>query len=281
MEMVERFFPGGPLCIAADEAFVPLAWHIAGKRPQTQLRLLRQDTLRTALEVPPGTRALLLATPETFTRLHLHERLDFSRGEPRLPGIESKVWIFPVESLMRILSRMPESEAAKARLTEALQPNRKYRITAPGGTDLTFEARRWIPLDFEICTAPVEESVNGVIVADGALFFRKIGEKLTLVIRDGKLVSLAAQTPDGEALAQEYRRMTERDMARPGSRQLAEIGIGFCAGALISDCFMEAEAAENTCHFCFGNNVCYGGENAGDFHGASVLIRSPVWTCEA
>ncbi|MBR3824341.1 MAG: hypothetical protein IKJ39_03990 [Lachnospiraceae bacterium] len=49
----------------------------------------------------------------------------------------------------------------------------------------------------------------------------------------------------------------------------------FFSAATISDCFMEAEAAINTCHFCFGNNVCYGGKNASEFHGNSVLIRNP------
>lgn len=52
------------------------------------------------------------------------------------------------------------------------------------------------------------------------------------------------------------------------------IGIVFFSAATISDCFMEAEAAINTCHFRFGNNVCYGGKNASEFHGNSVLIRN-------
>jgi hypothetical protein len=38
---------------------------------------------------------------------------------------------------------------------------------------------------------------------------------------------------------------------------------------------MESEMVFGTCHFCFGNNDCYGGKNKSDFHGASVLIKEP------
>lgn len=61
------------------------------------------------------------------------------------------------------------------------------------------------------------------------------------------------------------------------NRQLAEIGIGFCNDAFISDSFMETETVVNTCLFCFGNNICYGGSNESEFHGAPVLIRNPVF----
>ena len=71
--------------------------------------------------------------------------------------------------------------------------------------------------------------------------------------------------------------MTARDMQNPVNMQLAEIGIGFCNGAMISDCFMEAETIVNTCHFCFGNNICHGGKNESEFHGASILIRNPIF----
>ena len=93
--------------------------------------------------------------------------------------------------------------------------------------------------------------------------FHWVGERLYL-IADEAFAALA--------------REIGRRHGDPANTQLAEIGIGFCGGAQITDCFMEAEAAAGTCHFCFGNNVCYSGENQSGFHGASVLIRSPVFT---
>lgn len=156
-----------------------------------------------------------------------------------------------------------------------MKPNQKYRITTVAGTDLTFESREWHPLDFEICTAPQEDTINGTIVVDGAVFFQRVTTSIILQIHDGICTDIAASSPSGMALANDYKSMTANVMRNPANIQLAEIGIGFCGGAAISDCFMEAEAAANTCHFCFGNNRCYGGINASDFHGASVLIQNP------
>ena len=44
-----------------------------------------------------------------------------------------------------------------------MKVNQKYKITTEQGTNLIFESRSWIPLDFEVCTAPQEKSVNGII----------------------------------------------------------------------------------------------------------------------
>ena len=186
--------------------------------------------------------------------------------------------ILPAGSLQRIFSRGAENAALRDRLTSLLRPDRPCRITTAAGTNLTFTARTWISLNFEVCTAPVERSVNGVIVVDGAVFFRRVSHPLTFAIRDGMLHDITADTPEGLVLAAEYRRLTAVAMSSPVNRQLAEIGVGCCPGAAISDCFMEAEAAADTCHFCFGGNVFYGGANASGFHGASVLIRRPVFT---
>ena len=221
---------------------------------------------------------LLLAEPESCIKRRLYEKLDFSGGEPRIPGVDSRALIFPADSLCRIFSDVKGIAAQKAKFLSAMKSGEKYRIATGEWTDLTFEARKWIPLDFEICTAPVENSINGKIVADGAVFFKKIGEKLTFIIKNGRIDSVSAESPAGEGLLAEYRNMTAADMKNPANTQLAEIGIGFCPGAEITDCFMEAEAALKTCHFCFGNNIYYGGENESDFHGASVLIKNPVFT---
>lgn len=116
-------------------------------------------------------------------------------------------------------------------------------------------------------------------MVDGAVFFRKNDfekqEKIVLEIEEGKVTRITAYDNKSDELLQEYLKMTSESMADARNIQLAEIAIGFFSAATISDCFMEAEAAINTCHFCFGNNVCYGGKNASEFHGNSVLIRNP------
>ncbi len=118
-------------------------------------------------------------------------------------------------------------------------------------------------------------TINGVIAVDGALFFKKISTILFFYIKDGKIESIKAKENAMPDDLIEYENMTQSDFNNECNKQLAEIGLGFCDNAIISNCFMEAEAAYNTCHFCFGNNECYGGINKSNFHGASILIKEP------
>ncbi len=271
------------LYVLADVAYTEIAQTIKMFHKSAEMRVFQNggsEYVKEMFDVPRGAVVLLLVEPETYVKYRLFQYLDFSEGEPQIPGVASRVLIFPKESICRMfLGDVNENIAEKERILNEMKLNQKYRVTSPQGTDLVFESRSWIPLDFEVCTAPKEASVNGVIVVDGALFFKKIEETLSFVIKEGKIHSITAESEQGKTLVAEYKKMTDGTMKDPVNTQLAEIGIGFCGGAIISDCFMEAETVLHTCHFCFGNNVCYGGENESEFHGASVLIKSPVFTC--
>lgn len=268
-----------PITIIADDKFCKIASNIRAFHNDSKVILLSSYSANNCGDVfrEIDTKCvIMLAEPETYVAYRLFLYLDFSQGEPRIPDIDSKVLIFPLDSVVRIFSISPECDRAeKNRILSELQEDLKYRITTSLGTNLTFQARKWIPLDFEVCTAPIEDSIFGEIVVDGALFFKKIKSKLHFFIEHGKLIKITAFDKIGESDRKEYIAMTENDMKKPVNRQLAEIGIGFCNGAEITDCFMEAEAVNGTCHFCFGNNICYYGNNASEFHGASILIQNP------
>ncbi len=269
--------------LLVDEAYAGIAQEIKQLHTDIEIRMLQADApeqIINAFVLPTAAVVLFLAEPANYVKYRLFQYLDFSKGEPQIPNTISRVLIFPKESFCRMFSGdVDRNVIEKERLLDVMMEKRKYRITTTKGTDLFFEARSWIPLDFEICTAPIETSVDGVIVVDGALFYRKIEEPVTFVIKDGKIQSIAAESETGNALVEEYRNMTAGVMKDTVNMQLAEVGIGFFAGAIVSDCFMEAETVLDTCHFCFGNNVCYGGKNESEFHGASILIKNPVFTC--
>ena len=268
-----------PITIIADDKFCEIASSICEFHHDSKMISLSSyntDSCGDVFHEIDTKCAIVLVEPETYIAYHLFMNLDFSQGEPQIPNIDSKVLVFPLDSVVRIFSMAPEHDRTeKNRILSRLQGYSKYRITTSLGTDLTFRARSWIPLDFEVCTAPIEDSICGEIVVDGALFFKKIRSKLHFFIEQGKLIKITASDQIGEADRAEYIAMTEKDMKESANCQLAEIGIGFCHGAEITDCFMEAETVKGTCHFCFGNNVCYGGNNASEFHGASILIRNP------
>ena len=272
----------GTLLLLADKAYEELAQAIKKYHENAEIIYFDSYVPETASEifkVSSSSVVLLLVEPITYVKYRLSKHLDFNNGEPEIPDRVSKVLVFPKESLCRIFSESADNIAIEQeKIVSEMKDNQKYRITASGGTDLTFESRKWIPLDFEVCTAPIEESINGLIVVDGALFFKKIDEKIAFVVKKGKIQSIKANSPKGDLLVAEYQKMTIRDMQNSVNMQLAEIGIGFCNNAIISDCFMEAEAVSKTCHFCFGNNICYGGKNESAFHGASILVKNPIFT---
>lgn len=190
--------------------------------------------------------------------------------------IKSKVLVFPIESAKRIFSGSIEKEISnRDLLLSKMKANTRYRITTVNGTDLEFTSRYWNISDFKICTAPIENTINGVIAVDGALFFKKISNILYFHISDGRINDIKINDNSAMDDLTEYKNMTHYDFKNEYNKQLAEIGLGFCEKAIISNCFMEAEAVYNTCHFCFGNNECYGGVNKSNFHGASILIKEP------
>lgn len=270
------------LYLLVDETYTEIAQSIKRHHTNTEILLFSSytsDNIKEIFDLPLSEVVLLLAEPESYVNYKLFQYLDFSKGEPQIENTASKVLIFPKDRICRIFSDGADKNIIeKEKILADMKVNQKYRITTAQGTNLIFESRNWIPLDFEVCTAPQETSINGVIVVDGALFFKKIEDTISFVIENGKIKSITACTSKGKTLVAEYIKMTERDMKHPVNMQLAEIGIGFCNGAIISDCFMESEAVLNTCHFCFGNNVCYGGKNESEFHGASILIKNPVFT---
>jgi len=228
--------------------------------------------------VETGSWTFLIANPQSYLKYKLYKYFDFSKGEPIITGVQSKVLILPYDSAERMFAGYWQQDAEyRKALLDRMKENAPYSISTANGTDLTFVSRKWVECDFEICTAPVEESINGKIVADGALFFKRISEKLLFTIRNGKIDRIEVVEESGKELLTEYTKMTEQVFSEKKNLQLAEIGIGISEGAQITDCFMEAEAVKNTCHFCFGNNVYYGGQNASNFHGASVLVKAPIF----
>lgn len=278
-EIIGRFLSDEKsINIIYDEAYSTVVGDITKRKPKAEL--YRLSTAESCAEsfsacADSNNYTLVLTEPYTYSLLNIAAWLDFSRDEPTIKGLPSKVLVFPFDSAKRMFSGNKNADMLIMNSEyDWLKADRKYKITTDAGTNLEFVSRDWRKLDFEICTAPIESSVNGIIAVDGAVFFRALdGVRLSFTISGGHITSITSDTSDGNAIISEYREMTRTAFAEAVNTQLAEIGIGCNTNAQISDCFMEAETVYKTCHFCFGNNVCYGGANASDFHGGSVLIK--------
>jgi len=99
-----------------------------------------------------------------------------------------------------------------------------------------------------------------------------------VILADGKkqpLAEVQCDPQDDEPYRLYVQMMTRQWDQSPASWQVAEIGVGVNGGAQVSGIIMEDEAVRGTCHVCFGDNARYGGQNATDWHGGTVVFWHP------
>ena len=103
------------------------------------------------------------------------------------------------------------------------------------------------------------------------MLFRSI--ELTIV--GGRIQRITCVVKDDPVYRAFAEQMSEALSEADQNWQLAEVGFGGNSLATISGCIMEDEAVRGTCHFCFGDNVRYGGVNHSSWHGGTVVVRQP------
>jgi len=163
-------------------------------------------------------------------------------------------------------------------LRELMERTDRVRLKGPNGTDLNFsirgipavpcEGKRNIP-DGEVFTAPVRDSVNGVIHFSAPTIYRGTTHSdIRLVFHDGKIV---------EASSTATAKLNEVLDADEGARYVGEFAIGFnpyCTRPMKDILFDEKIAG--SIHFTPG--ACYdeaSNGNKSDIHWDMVLIQTP------
>ncbi|MCI8585160.1 MAG: aminopeptidase [Lachnospiraceae bacterium] len=170
-------------------------------------------------------------------------------------------------------------EAAMKPLVELMERTDRVRIKGPG-TDLTFSikgipaipcaGRMNIP-DGEVFTAPVRDSVNGVLSYNTPSVFQGFTyENIRLTFRDGKIV---------EATANNTERITRVFDTDEGARYVGEFAIGVNPYVLepMKDTLFD-EKIMGSIHFTPGN--CYDeapNGNVSSIHWDLVLIQRPEY----
>lgn len=164
-----------------------------------------------------------------------------------------------------------------------LQAASTVRVTSSAGTDFTFGIRHQAGMrETGLYTEPgmvgnlpageaacgIDDGTGeGVLVVDGS--YPGLGlleEPVSLYFEDGAIVRVTgARAAELEALL---------DAAGPGSRLLAELGIGLNPGFRIQGNTLLDEKIAGTIHIATGNDVTFGGSNAVSYH-ADAVIRSP------
>lgn len=182
-------------------------------------------------------------------------------------------WLMPLDSLLRVLSADYGHVCAwRDRLLNALEGAERPHVSTRAGTELTLTPRGWLAVDGEVFTAPWEDSVQGLLALDGALYDDAPANPVLLRVAGGRVVDAA--TFD---CADPRQRLLYDDLTRDaGAAQVAELGLGVSPAARPCAPIMEAEMALGTCHVGFGHNVPYGGLNSSATHVDVGLLQPTI-----
>lgn len=182
-------------------------------------------------------------------------------------------WLIKSESLVRIYGvNREENIDFQNYLKTNLKNSTKIRITSKNGTDLKIRPRDWNTLFGEIYTAPIENKSNGTIVIDGSAYYGPPKIPISLQILNGRVTNMSELNKNDKQQA-----MVLKDLSTDSnSNVLAEFGIGTNLGANILEYVMESEQARGTCHFGFGLNKEYGGENYSSIHIDYVILNPTI-----
>ncbi len=181
-------------------------------------------------------------------------------------------WLMRPASVVRTYGiDMDEMRQFRQDLLAALHGAQQIRILSVAGTDISLCPRDWRVSHGELFTAPEEALTNGIIHVDGCAYGGPPAIPFTLRVRDGRVTNL-----DELDASDEQQRWVQKGMTRDeGANVLAEFGIGANPGAKWDEDLMEAEQARGTCHFGFGHNIAYGGQNVSSYH-FDLVIRYPT-----
>ena len=222
------------------------------------------------------------------TPVHMKQRLNHTRwcvlrwptpGMAQLAGMNTETFedfYFDVCTLDYSLM----AEAATA-LVDVMNATDTVHIQGPGDTDLTFSIKD-IPAipccgklnipDGEVFTAPVKDSINGVIHYNTPSIYRGHSfENIRLEFKDGKIVGCSADQ-GGEFLEDIFN-------SDVGARYVGEFAIGFnpYIKEAMKDILFDEKIA-GSLHFTPGNaydDACNG--NKSEVHWDLVLIQRPEY----
>ncbi|MCS6801332.1 MAG: aminopeptidase [Chloroflexota bacterium] len=179
-----------------------------------------------------------------------------------------------------------EVAAITTRLYEVLAPARELRVWSANGTDFTCSVADRLPnlsigrarepgrigtFPFgEVPHAPIEGSMNGVVVYDGPV--HSIGHltaPIRLTVRDGRVTAI-----EGGAEADQLRALIG---GVENADVVAEVSIGTNPKANLAGDIQEAKKRWGTVHVGLGNSTGLRGRTFSPLHIDGLIVRPTVW----
>ncbi len=263
------------------------------------IRSIRLDTGKIRKEIPPDLRETLVnERPDIYVNLLRgpSEETPFriavtklqTRRKLRLghcPGISLHML---TDGAMALTGRQyGKMQDFSRKLLRTVSSAEEVSITNPRGTDLKMSVKdrgwfadtffdwrtmKWINLPVgEVVVGPVENSLEGTLVSEGAIGgIGLIKKPVVIEVAGGKAGK--PKTEEANVRKQVKRSLDTDDW----SCYVGELGIGVNPSARLSDEFLEIEKIKGTCHIAFGNNLDYpGGQNPSKNH-MDLLITEPT-----
>ncbi len=242
-------------------------------------------------EEPPAAIADLMKKfdvvfcPTAKSLTHTDARRSASRLGSRIatfPGITKEIMIRGMNADYNSISKR------SIKLAKILEKGNRIRVTAPAGTDISFDIKGMKPIASkglfhkkgesgnlptgETYLAPVEGTANGVFVVDGSMagFGLLKNANLRIEVKDGFATKIS-----GGPIAKKLVAML--DKVGKGARNIAEFGIGTNDSAKLSGVLLEDEKVMGTIHLALGNNITMGGTFNVPIHLDGLVKKPTVW----
>lgn len=242
-------------------------------------------------EEPPSSVADLMKKfdvvfcPTTKSLTHTDARRSASKLGARIatfPGITKEIMIRGMNADYNKISKR------SIKLAKILEKGNHVKVTAPAGTDISFDITGMKPIASkglfhkkgesgnlptgETFLAPVEGTANGVFVVDGSMagFGLLKNANLRIEVKDGFATKIT-----GGPIARKLVAML--DKVGKGARNIAEFGIGTNDSAKLSGILLEDEKVMGTIHLALGNNITMGGTFNVPIHLDGLVKKPTVW----
>lgn len=221
----------------------------------------------------------------SLTRLQTRRKIRLAH----CPGITEDMLVFGALSLTGKEYKSMQNFAKK--LINTLNGATAVSVTAPNGTNISFSVKgrtfftdtyidwktmKWMNLPVgEVMVAPVETSMNGVLVCTTSVGGVGSVEEVIIHIKNGKVVRVGGSEKN---LPRIEKALKIDEMAS----HVGEFAFGLNRKARLTAEFLEAEKTYGTCHVAFGSNTGFpGGRNTSKNH-MDFLIEKPtvVVMCE-
>jgi len=226
---------------------------------------------------------VLIPTAKSLT--HTDARRAASANGVRVatfPGITKEIMIRGMNADYKAIAKR------SIKLKRILEQGKHIRVTAPAGTDISFEIAGRTAIASkglfhnkgesgnlptgETFLAPVEGTANGVFVVDGSMAgLGLIGDvNIKVEVEKGFATKITGGRP-----ARQLREML--DKVGKGACNIAEFGIGTNDSARLSGIILEDEKVMGTIHIALGNNISMGGSFNVPIHLDGVAKKPTVY----